>query len=134
MNRLPILVVVALGLTTTASAQAPSPAEPTIEISISTQSGPPGSGTGTATVSGKVNLPPGWTLSVHTLTLRAKKAGTATTLNAFLPVKGHPHNFKVTLQLPSGSHAVWGIIDVKDPNNKTKEISSPVQSAPIGGN
>jgi hypothetical protein len=133
MTRLPFLLAVAFGVTAAAPAQtpAPPPGEPSIEISVGTESGPPGSGSGTVTVSGKVNLPPGWKLGIHTLTLRTKKSGTATTLNAFLPVKGAPYTFKFKLELPSGSYQVWGVIDVKDPQNKVKEVSSPAQGAVV---
>jgi hypothetical protein len=131
MPRTHLLLAVLLALPLVAAAQTPPAPQPTIDINVSGQSGAPGSGVGTATVSGQVNLPPGWKLSIHTLTLRYKKAGTATTLNAFLPVKGAPHTFKTSLQLANGSYQVWGVIDVKDPSGKTKEISSPPQSVPI---
>ena len=131
MTRLPFLLAVALGVAATASAQAPPPPQPTIEISVGTESGTPGSGSGTITVSGKVTLPPGWKLAIHTLTIRYRKSGTATTVNAFIPVKGAPYNFNYKLQMPAGSYSVWGVIDVKDPRNKTMEVSSPAQGAVI---
>jgi hypothetical protein len=131
MTRLPYLLAVALGVAATASAQAPPPPQPTIEISVGSESGPPGSGSGTITVSGKVNVPPGWKLAIHTLTLRYRKSGTVTTVNAFIPVKGAPFTFNYKMQMPSGSYSVWGVIDVKDPQNKTKEVSSPAQGAVV---
>jgi hypothetical protein len=120
-----------LALAVAAPAQSPPPPEPTIEINVSGESGAPGSGQGTATVSGKVNLPPGWKITVHTLTLRYRKNGTATTVNAFVPVKGAPFTFKTKLDLPAGSYGVWGVIDVKDAEGREKQISSPSQGVSI---
>jgi uncharacterized lipoprotein YbaY len=131
MKRLPLLLtglfVVAVG----APAQSPAPPEPTIDLKVSGQSGTPGSGQGTATVSGKVNLPPGWKITVHTLTIRYQKNGTATTVNAFVSVKGAPFNFQTKLELPVGSYSVWGVIDVKDADGREKQIASPAQGVPI---
>jgi hypothetical protein len=130
MPRLPLFLVLA-GLPAIAAAQAPPAPQPTIQINVGSQSGPPGSNVGTATISGQINLPPGWKLAIHTLTLRSVKSGTATTVNAFLPVKGTPHTFQAELELPAGSYQVWGVIDVKDPTGRTREITSPAQGVPI---
>ena len=131
MTRLPLLLAGLFALTVAAPAQSPPPPEPTIEISVSGESGAPGSGTGTATVSGKVNLPPGWKITVHTITLRYLKNGTATTVNVFAPVKGTPFTFKAKLELPAGSYGVWGVIDVKDAAGREKQISSPSQGVTL---
>ncbi|HKB05854.1 MAG TPA: hypothetical protein VKD90_26900, partial [Gemmataceae bacterium] len=86
-------------------------------------------GSGPVTVSGKIILPPGWKLSIHTLTIRYKKPGGAATLNAFLPVKGP--EFKATINITSGSYQVWAVIDVKDAEGRERQISSPVQSVTV---
>src|SRR5215213_2911493 len=117
MTRLPLLLAGLLAVGVAAPAQSPGPV-PTIDLSVSGQSS--GSGEGTATVSGKVNLPPGWSLSVHTLTIRYKKAPGNTTVNGFIPVKGAPFKFQSTLSLPAGSYGVWAVIDVKDPEGRER--------------
>src|SRR6476620_973751 len=103
MTRLPLLLAGLLAVAVAAPAQSPAPPQPSIDLQVSGQSGTPGSGTGTATVSGKVNLPPGWKITVHTLTLRYRKDGKATTVNAFVSVKGAPFKFETKLDLPVGS-------------------------------
>jgi uncharacterized lipoprotein YbaY len=129
MKQLPLLVAGLLAAT--AAAQTPAPPQPTIDLQVSGQSGTPGSGQGTASMSGKVNLPPGWKITVHTLTVRYQKDGTATTVNAFIPVKGAPFKFETKLDLPVGSYAVWAVIDVKDADGREKQIASPAQNVPI---
>jgi uncharacterized lipoprotein YbaY len=131
MKRLPLLLAGLLGVAAAAPAQSPAPTQPSIDLRVSGQSGSPGSGSGTATVSGQVNLPPGWKITVHTLTLRYRKDGKATTVNAFLAVKGAPFKFETKLELPAGSYAVWAVIDVKDPDGREQQVSSPPQSVPI---
>lgn len=125
MSRLPFLV--ALVLPIAAAAQSP-PSVPKIEITVSGQQGQPGSD-GTASVSGKITLPPGWKLSIHTLTIRYAKDGGATTLNAFLPIDQLDFNAKTNLK--SGNYSVWAVIDVKDADGKERQISSDKQSVSI---
>jgi uncharacterized lipoprotein YbaY len=131
MTRLPLLLAVSLAVAVAAPAQTPAPPQPTIDLQVSGQSGTPGSGQGTATVSGKVNLPPGWKITVHTLTVRYQKDGTVTTVNAFIPVKGAPFKFATKLDLPNGSYSVWAVIDVKDADGREKQIASQAQNVPI---
>jgi hypothetical protein len=130
MNRLPLLipVLIAIGATKPAVAQSP-PTEPKIEFTAS-GGGDGSSGSGSVTVSGKIVLPPGWKLSIHTLTIRYQKAGGAATLNAFLPVKGSAE-FKATINITAGSYQVWAVIDVKDAEGREKQISSPVRSVTV---
>lgn len=130
MTRLPLVTAGLLVVAVAAPAQSPTP-EPTIDFNVSGQSGTPGSGTGTATVSGKVTVPPGWKVTVHTLTIRYQKDGTGTTVNAFAAVKGSTLTFEAKLDLPTGSYTVWGLIDVKDQAGHEKQISSPSKGVPI---
>jgi hypothetical protein len=123
MTRLLLLVTGLLTLVAAAPAQTPTP-EPTIDINASGGSAAPGSDTGTSTVSGKVNLPPGWKITVHTLTLRYRKAGGSASLNVFAPVKGSTFTFEAKIELPTGSYDVQGLIDVKDAAGREKQIIS----------
>jgi hypothetical protein len=110
----------ALVLPIAAAAQAPMPS---LDLIVSAEPGQPGStGEGVATVSGKVTLPPGWKLSIHTLTIRYAKDGGRTTLNTLCPITAP--DFKTKLNLNSGSYKVWAVIDVKDANGKERQISS----------
>jgi uncharacterized lipoprotein YbaY len=120
MLRLPLIL--ALGLPLAAMAQ--SQALPTININVAGDQGTPGStGEGSISVSGKINLPPGWKLSIHTLTIRYAKQGGSTTLNTFIPVKSDS-TFNSKLQMKSGSYSVWAVIDVKDAEGRERQISS----------
>jgi hypothetical protein len=123
MTRHPLLVAGLLILAAAAPAQSPAP-EPTIDINASGGSAAPGSDTGTSTVSGQVNLPPGWKITVHTLTLRYRKAGGSSSLNVFAPVKGSTFKFEAKIELPTGSYDVQGLIDVKDAAGREKQIIS----------
>jgi hypothetical protein len=125
MTRLPLLLAGALVVTVAAPAQSPPPPQPSIEFGASGESGAPGSGVGTVTVSGKVIVPPGWKITVHTLTIRHQKAGTVTTVNAFAAVKGDTLTFEAKLDLPAGSYTAWGLIDVKDAEGREKQVASP---------
>jgi len=127
MIRLTIFLAVVIALTGSAVAQAP--AEPTMEIRVSGSSS--GSGGGVATVTGKVTLPAGWKLSIHTLNVRFQKDGSATSLNAFGPVKDGNVEFTLKVNLKEGTYKVWGLIDVKDSRNREKQIVSPAQSVTI---
>jgi hypothetical protein len=122
MTRLSFPLAVLISLTASV-AVAQAPAEPTIELSVS------GGGEGTITVSGKVTVPAGWNLTVHTLTVRFKPVGGGTTLNAFGAVKGSDLTFNFQVRLKSGSYQVWAVLDAKDKDNKEKEIKSKTQSA-----
>jgi hypothetical protein len=122
MTRLSFPLAVLISLTASV-AVAQAPAEPTIELSVS------GGGEGTITVSGKVTVPAGWSLTVHTLTVRFKPVGGGTTLNAFGAVKGSDLTFNFQVRLKSGSYQVWAVLDAKDKDNKEKEIKSKTQSA-----
>jgi len=104
----------------TASAQ--SPPAPTITLEASGTGGTGGS-SGTVTVSGDINLPAGWKLSIHTLTIRYKKQPATSTLNAFGSVKG-AGPFSIKLDMVAGSYSVWAVIDVKDADGREKQISS----------
>jgi hypothetical protein len=123
MTRLPLLVAGLLTLTAVAPAQSPAP-QPTIDINASGGSAAPGSDTGTSTVSGQVTLPPGWKITVHTLTLKYRKAGTGASVNVFAPVKGDKFTFEAKIELPTGSYDVQGLIDVKDAAGREKQITS----------
>jgi hypothetical protein len=126
MSRLPLFL--ALCLPTGMIAQTAPP--PRIDFNAAGGMGTSGTtGQGTATVSGKVVLPPGWTLSIHTLTIRYAKDGGSTTLNTLLPITAP--NFNTQLDLKSGSYSVWAVIDVKDPDGKERQISSDQQSVNI---
>jgi len=128
MTRLsfPLAVLIALSASV---AVAQAPAEPSIELSVSGGGG--SGGQGTITVSGKVTVPPGWSLTVHTLTVRFQKAGSAGTLNAFGAVKGSDLAFNFQVTLKSGSYRVWAVIDAKDKDGKEKQIKSKVQDATV---
>lgn len=115
MSRLPLLV--ALCLPVAVMAQAPTPS---LDVTVSGESG--SGGDGIATVSGKITLPPGWKLSIHTLTIRYAKDGGNTTLNALLPI--NQPDFKTKINLKTGSYKVWAVIDVKDADGKERQISS----------
>ena len=128
MTRLPLLLAGLLAVGLAAPAQSPGPL-PTIDLNAS--GGSTGSGQGTASVSGKVNLPPGWSLTVHTLTIRYRKAPWNTTVNTFVPVKGAPFKFETTLELPAGSYGIWAVIDVKDSDGRERQISSPPQNVSV---
>ncbi len=119
MNRLPLLLVLVLPIATAAD----SPPLPRIEFGGS--GGPDGggvSGQGDATTGGRIILPPGWKLSIHTLTIRFAKDGGGTTLNALAPVKGTEFHLKTKLK--SGSYKAWACIDVKDLDGKERQITS----------
>ncbi|HKB04684.1 MAG TPA: hypothetical protein VKD90_20845 [Gemmataceae bacterium] len=124
MTRLPLLLAGLFTLAAVAPAQSPPAPEPTIDINASGGSAAPGSNTGTSTVSGKVNLPPGWKITVHTLTLRYRQAGGSASLNVFAPVKGSTFTFEAKIELPTGSYDVQGLIDVKDAAGREKQITS----------
>jgi hypothetical protein len=128
MTRLSFPLAVLIPLTASV-AVAQAPAEPTIELSVTGGGG--GGGEGTITVSGKVKVPPGWSLTVHTLTVRFQKVGSGTTLNAFGAVKGSDLAFNFQVRLKSGSYQVWAVIDAKDKDNREKEIKSKTQSATV---
>jgi hypothetical protein len=117
----PLAVLIAL----TASAVAQAPAEPSMEIRVS------GGSDGVATVTGKVTLPAGWKLSIHTLNVRFQKTGSTASLNAFGPVKDGNVEFALEINLKEGTYKVWGLIDVKDSRNREKQIVSPAQSVTI---
>src|SRR5688572_21743253 len=85
MFRLTFLLAVLIPLTSSV-AVAEAPTKPSIDMQVSGTSEP--GGQGVATVTGKVKLPPGWTLSIHTLTVRFQDAEGGRTLNAFGAVKG----------------------------------------------
>jgi hypothetical protein len=124
MNRIPLFIpiLIVVWIAGVARAQTP-PAEPRIEYSASTGAD------GAVTVSGKVVLPPGWKLSIHTLTIRYQKAGGSATLNALLPLKAP--EFKGTINLTAGSYQTWAVIDVKDADGREKQISSQAQSVTV---
>jgi hypothetical protein len=127
MLRFPFLVTGLLVIAATATAQAPP--EPTITLEASGTGGTAGSD-GTVTVSGNINLPAGWKLSIHTLTIRYQKLPGASTLNALASVKGGgPFNLK--LDMKSGSYSVWAVIDVKDADGREKQISSPPRNVNV---
>jgi len=128
MNRLPFVLAVLLPLTASV-AVAQAPGEPTINVTISGVSGSGGSGS--VTISGNVNVPAGWKLSIHTLTVRFQKGGTSSTLNAFGVVKSSDLPFKFTVNLKSGAYQVWAVIDVKDSEGREKQIASPAQSVSV---
>jgi hypothetical protein len=118
MSRLPLLVALVLPLA--AMAQAPTPS---LDVTVSAEPGAAGStGEGAATVSGKVTLPPGWKLSIHTLTIRYAKDGGNTTLNTLVPI--NQPDFKTKINLKTGTYKVWAVIDVKDADGKERQISS----------
>jgi hypothetical protein len=122
MLRLPL--VAALLLAATVPAQAP-PAGPRIDLSASGGSAGTG-GEGPVSVSGKVVLPPGWKLTVHTLTVRHQQEGGGRTRNVLIPVKGT--DFTTTMSLKAGGYRVWAVIDVKDAEGREREISSDPQT------
>jgi hypothetical protein len=128
MIRLTFLLAVLIPLTTSI-AVAEAPGKPTIDLQVSGSGGT--GGQGVATVTGKVKLPPGWTLSIHTLTVRFQDSGGGTTLNAFGSVKGADIDFSLKVNLKTGSYKVWGVIDVKDADGNEKQITSSVQSVTI---
>lgn len=116
--RLPLLLALILPATLAADAN-----EPGIDANVGTDGGTGDTnGEGVVSISGKIRLPAGWTLSIHTVTIRHEKHGGTTTLNAFLPVKGLEFNNKVNLK--AGSYKVWAVIDVKDSQGREREISS----------
>ncbi|HJZ89771.1 MAG TPA: hypothetical protein VKE40_02790 [Gemmataceae bacterium] len=121
MNRIPLFIpiLIVFWVAGVAGAESP-PTEPKIEFSASTGAD------GAVTVTGKVILPPGWKLSIHTLTIRYQKAGGSATLNAFMPLKGP--EFKGTINLTAGSYQTWAVIDVKDADGREKQVSSPARS------
>ena len=126
MSRLPLLLALCLP----AAAVAQTQNDPKLDITVTADQGAPGTtDQGTVTVSGKVTLPAGWQLSIHTLTIRYAKDGGATTLNALLPITGP--DFKVKINLKSGSYSVWGVIDVKDIAGRERQISSGSQNANV---
>jgi hypothetical protein len=111
-----------------AAAQAPT--GPTIDLSAAGSNSTDSTSTdGTASVSGRINLTPGWQLSIHTLTIRYVKDGAARTLNVLVPVKGE--TFSVELALKKGSYQIWGVIDVKDSAGREKQISSGKQDVSV---
>lgn len=128
MLRLPLLV--ALGLPLVAIAQSSS-SLPSISINAGADQGTPGStGEGAVTVSGKIVLPDGWKLSIHTLTIRYAKNGGNSSLNAFLPVKADS-TFNSKLNMKSGNYKIWAIIDVKDAEGRERQISSTPQNVNV---
>jgi hypothetical protein len=113
---LPLLFVFPI----TAVAQAPS--EPSIDFNAAGSSVPGSQSTeGTASVSGRINLPAGWKLSIHTVTIRYAPDGKSSTLNVLLPVKGA--EFGAELSLKKGGYQIWAVIDVKDAKGNEKQIS-----------
>lgn len=126
MFRTTLLVVLAVGLVTSAPAQSPPPM-PSIEVHAS--GGGTGTGTGTATVSGTINLPAGWELSIHVVTVRYQKDGSGKLLHFFIPAKGP--NFSATVELPRGSYNITGLIDVKDKDGRERQITSGSQGVNI---
>lgn len=126
MFRLTILAVLAVGLVMPAPAQGPGPI-PTISVNAS--GGGTGNGDGTATVSGSINLPAGWELSIHVVTIRYQKDGTGKMLHAFIPVKGP--DFTATINLPKASYGIVGLIDVKDKDGRERQISSASQTVNV---
>jgi len=123
MNRLPLLLAVFLPLATSV-AVAQAPGEPPIKVTVS-------GGSGSATISGNVNVPAGWKLSIHTLTVRFQKGGTNSSLNAFGVVKSSDSSFSLTVNLKPGSYQVWAVIDIKDSEGHEKQIGSPAQSVSV---
>jgi hypothetical protein len=110
----------------------PAPAQnsstvPTITINGSGNG--TGNGDGSATVSGTINLPPGWELSIHVVTVRYQKDGTGKMLHFFIPAKGP--NFTATASLPKGSYGITGLIDVKDRDGHERQISSGSQNVNV---
>jgi hypothetical protein len=128
MLRFPFLVAGLIVIAATANAQAPP--EPTITLEASATGGGAVGTDGTVTVSGNINLPPGWKLSIHTLTIRYQKQPGVSTLNAFASVKG-AGPFKLKLDMRPGAYSVWAVIDVKDSEGREKQISSPPRTANV---
>jgi hypothetical protein len=126
MFRAAFLAILAVGLMTPAPAQGPAPV-PTITINAS--GGGTGNGDGTATVSGTINLPAGWELSIHVVTVRYQKDGTGKMLHAFIAAKGP--DFSATINLPKGSYGIVGLIDVKDKDGHERQISSGSQNVNV---
>jgi hypothetical protein len=100
-----------------------TPTGPRIDMNAAGNGTPGSNGEGTASVSGSIILPAGWTLSIHTLTIRYAKDGGSSSLNAFAPVKG-ALSFSASTILKSGNYKVWAVIDVKDADGRERQISS----------
>ncbi|HVK07545.1 MAG TPA: hypothetical protein VM597_02090 [Gemmataceae bacterium] len=115
------LTLLAVGFLLAQPIQAQAP-EPKIELKAT-------AGNGQITVSGSVDVPAGWRLSIHTLNVKYRKESGGATLNWLIPVKGG--KFEASIGMNSGSYAVWGVIDVKDREGREKQISSPPQSAKV---
>ena len=126
MFRAAFLATLAAGLVSSAPAQGPAQG-PTINVNAS--GGGTGNGDGTATVTGSINLPAGWELSIHVVTIRYQKDGTGKMLHAFIPVKGP--DFTATINLPKGSYGIVGLIDVKDKDGHERQISSGSQNVNV---
>jgi hypothetical protein len=116
MLRFLSLALLSLLFATNSHAQTTDPNQPSIELSSSGSSGK-------VTVSGKINLPPGWKVSFHTLCVRHLKDGTNVTVNLLIPIDGE-NSFKTSIDVPKANYTVWAVIDVKDSNNREKEIKS----------
>jgi hypothetical protein len=121
-----IAVLAIIGLAASAPAQSSS-AVPSIEVTAS--GGGTGNGDGIATVSGTINLPPGWELSIHVVTIRYQKDGSSKSLNVFISAKGA--NFSATINLPKGGYGIVGLIDVKDKDGHERQISSGSQNVNV---
>lgn len=119
MRFLPV-VVFCLFASQIADGQAPAP-QPKIELRAN-------GGNGSITVAGTITLPPGWKLSIHTLTVRHSKSTGGKTLNALIPVKGDA-TFNTMVNISSGSYSIWAVIDVKDADGREYQITSETQSA-----
>jgi hypothetical protein len=128
MIRLALLLSVCLPC----AAWAQSTTGPRIDLNAAGGMGQPGSGEGSASVSGNITLPPGWQLSIHTLTIRYAKEGGGTTLNALLPLKSNGSTaFSASLGIKSGSYKIWAVIDVKDADGHERQISSDPRSVTV---
>lgn len=126
MLRTALLAVLTIGLAASAPAQSPPPM-PSIEVNASGSGS--GNGDGSASLSGRINVPAGWELSIHVVTVRYQKNGSGKMLHFFIPVKGP--NFSATVELPRGSYAITGLIDVKDKDGRERQITSGNQSVNI---
>lgn len=125
MLRLALLLIFCLPLAAFAQV-----VNPKIDLSAGASSGSGGAqGQGTASVSGTIELPPGWKLSIHVVTVRYALQGGSTSLNALIPIQGK--SFSNRLDLKNGSYKVWAVIDVKDADGRERQISSAPQNVNI---
>jgi hypothetical protein len=121
MRYLPLLAVLLLVVAGPSAAQAP-PAEPKITLTA-------GGGSGTISVSGSIELPSPWKLSIHTLCVKYRRSSGGATLNWLIPVKGG--KFQASMNFNAGSYAVWAVIDVKDNEGREKQIGSETKEATV---